>query len=61
MGTGGTIRTIYYHHRLPSELDYISSHGPESRAHIVINTASDISTKDSSVWSIRYWRSPNAS
>jgi uridine kinase len=31
---------------LPSELHYISSHDPESRAHLVINAASDISRED---------------
>jgi len=45
---------------LPSELRYISSHDPEPRAHLVINTASDISREDGSGWSIKHWRPPKA-
>lgn len=45
---------------LPSEDRYITSHDPESRAHLVIDTTASISKGDGSGWSVKRWSPPTA-
>lgn len=46
---------------LPSEDQYIASHNPEVRAHLVIDTTANISTEDGSGWFVKHWLPPGAS
>jgi uridine kinase len=46
-------------HWLPVEEQYISSHAPEERAHLVINSSADMDTKDGEGWVVIRWAPPS--
>jgi uridine kinase len=47
-------------HWIPSEDRYIASHAPEERAHLVIDSTADMTTKDGEGWFTKRWLLPGA-
>ena len=47
-------------HWMPSEDRYIASHAPEETAHLVVDSAADMATKDGNGWFTTRWSPPSA-
>jgi uridine kinase len=47
-------------HWSPSEERYIASHCPEERAHLIIDSTADMTTKDGNEWLTKRWSPPSA-
>jgi uridine kinase len=47
-------------HWMPSEDQYIVSHAPESKAHLVVDSAADMAAEDGRSWLATRWSPPSA-
>ena len=47
-------------HWMPSEDHYIASHAPERTAHLVVDSAADMATRDGNGWFTTWWSPPSA-
>lgn len=56
----GDTSAVEIKHWIPSEDRYIASHAPEETAHLVIDSAADMTTKDGNGWFAKRWSPPTA-
>ena len=46
-------------HWMPSEDQYIASHSPERTAHLIVDSAADMTTRDGNKWFTTRWSPPS--
>jgi len=58
LGRGDT-STAEIEHWMPSEDQYVASHAPKQAAHLVVDSAADMTTKDGNGWVATRWLPPS--